>query len=117
MTPDGVDFVDKYDARRGLFTLLKHVADACCADTHKHLNKIRAADGKERNVRLAGNCAREKRFTGTRRPDHQHTFWHANHELLKFFRVPQKLHKLLYFIFCSLDPGDVAKCDLVFAAG
>src|SRR4030095_1874536 len=64
MTPDRVDFVDKYDARCGFFTLLKHVADAACADTHKHLNKIRAADGKERNVRPAGNGGAGNAFTG-----------------------------------------------------
>src|SRR4030095_16026469 len=117
MTPDRVDFVDKYDARCGVFTRLKHVADAACADTHKHLNKIRAADGKERNVRLAGNGAREKRFTGARRRDHQHTFWNATTKLLKLFRITQKLDELLHFVFCFLNPGNVAKCDLVFVAG
>src|SRR4029450_3162300 len=63
MTRDRVDFVDKYDARCGFFTLLKHVADAACADTHKHLNKIPAPDGKERNGRLARDCAREEVFS------------------------------------------------------
>src|SRR6266487_2724152 len=117
MAPDGVDLIDENNAGRGFLALLEHVAHARCADADKHLNKVRAADGKERNVRLACNGAREKRLTSARRPDHQNALWNASAELLKFFGIAQKLDELLHFILCFLDPGDVAKCDFVLIAG
>src|SRR5207249_3377140 len=37
-------------------------------------------------------------------------------ELLKLFRVTQKLDELLDFILCFLDASDVAKCNFIFVA-
>jgi len=42
-TADGVDFVDKDDARRLLFSLLEEVAHTAGSDTHKHLDKVGTA--------------------------------------------------------------------------
>src|SRR5947207_9677022 len=117
MTPDCVNLVDENDAGRGFFALFKHIAHARCADADKHLNEVRAADGKEGNVRLARNGPRKKRFASARRPDHQDAFWNASAEFLKFLWIAQKLDELLHFILCFLDPGDIAKCDFVFVAG
>ena len=107
----------KYDARRGFLALLKHVTHARSADADKHLNKVRAANRKERHVRFAGDGAREKRFTSARRTNHQDAFGDASAKFLEFFRIAQKLDELLYFILCFLDPGDVAESDLVLVAG
>src|SRR5437763_4153444 len=117
MTPNCVNLVDENNARRRFFTLLEHVAHARCTDADKHLNEVRAADGKEWNVRLARNGPRKERFASARRPDHQDAFWNASAEFLKFFRIAQKLDELLHFILCFLDTGDIAKCDLVFVSG
>src|SRR5947199_10840938 len=117
MTPDGVDFIDKNDAGRGFLSLFEHVAYARCAYTDKHLNKVRAADGKEWDIRFARNGARQQCLASPRRPDHQDAFWNASAEFLKFFRIAQKLDELLHFILCFLDSGDIAKCDFIFVAG
>ena len=37
---DGVDFVDKDDARSRLLRLVEHVADTAGADAHEHLDKV-----------------------------------------------------------------------------
>ena len=117
MTPDCVNLVDENDAGRRFLALLKHIAHARCADADKHLNEVRAADGKEGDVRLARDGAREQCLTSARRPDHQDAFWNASAEFLKFFRIAQKLDELLHFILCFLDSGDIAKCDFIFVAG
>src|SRR5437763_15132451 len=117
MTPDCVDLVDENNAGRGFLALLKHVAHARCADADKHLNEVRAADGKERDVRLARNGACKKRFASAGRPDHQDAFWNASAKLLKFLWIAQKLDELLHFILCFLDSGDIAESDFIFVAG
>src|SRR3989440_10495878 len=102
MTPDCVNLVDENDAGRRFFSLLEHIAHARCADADKHLNEFRAVDGKEGDVRLARDGAREQCLTSARRPDHQDAFWNASAEFLKFFRIAQKLDELLHFILCFL---------------
>ena len=116
MAADRVDFVDENDAGRGFLALLEHVAHAAGADADEHLDEIRAADGEERNVGFAGDCAREQRLAGAGRADEQHAFRNAAAEFLKFFRVAQKLDQFLHFILGFLDAGDVAERDLVFVA-
>src|SRR5206468_7456909 len=117
MTPDGVNLVDEDDAGRGLLPLLKHVADTARADAYEHFNKVRAADGKERNIRFTRDGARQERLTGAGRSDHQHALWNAATEFLKFFRVTQKLDELLHFVLCFLNTGDIAEWDFIFVTG
>ena len=66
-TTDRVDLVDEDDRGALCFGLLKEVADSAGADTHKHLNEIRARDGEERHVRLTGDGTSQQGLTGTRR--------------------------------------------------
>src|SRR5579863_9615368 len=68
LTPDRIDLVDEDDAWRALFRLLEEIADARCADADEHLDEIGARDREERDACLAGDCAREQRLSGTRRP-------------------------------------------------
>ena len=74
MATDSVDFVDENDARRGFLSLLEHVAHPARAHADEHLDEVGTADRKEGNVRFAGDGAREKRLTGSRRADEQNTF-------------------------------------------
>src|SRR4029078_10172438 len=117
MTPDCVNLIDKDDARRRFLALIEHITHARRADADKHLNKVRAADGKERDIRFPRNGAREERLTGSRRANHQDALWNAAAEFLKFLRVTQELDELLYFVFCFLDSGNIAECDFIFVAG
>src|SRR6266446_1218513 len=114
MAADRVDLVDENDTRRGFLALLEHVADTACADADKHFHEIGAADGKEGNVGFAGDRTRKQSFAGARRADHQYALRNSAAELLKFFRVAQKLDQLLDFVLGFLDAGDVLECDFVF---
>ena len=58
MAADRIDFVDEDDAGRVLLRLFEHVAHAAGADADEHLHEIRARNGEERHVRLAGDRAR-----------------------------------------------------------
>ena len=55
MPADGVDLIDEDDARGVLLPLLEQVAHARGADADEHLDEVRARDGEERHVRLAGD--------------------------------------------------------------
>src|SRR6266404_5853686 len=114
MAADRVDLVDENDTGRGFLALLEHVADTACADADKHFHEIGAADGKEGNVGFAGDRTRKQSFAGARRADHQYALRNSAAELLKFFRVAQKLDQLLDFVLSFLDAGDVLERDFVF---
>src|SRR2546429_6985269 len=47
---------------RVLLALLEQVAHARGADAHEHLDEVRARDGEERDVRLAGDRLGEQRL-------------------------------------------------------
>src|ERR1700730_12120830 len=74
MASDSVNFVDEDNARRILLALLKQVADAACANAHKHFHEVRAGYGKERNVGFSCNRPRKQRFASAWRPDEQYPF-------------------------------------------
>ena len=77
MAADRVDFVDEDDAGGVLLALLEEVADAAGADADEHLDEVRAGDGEERNIGLAGDGPGEQGFAGSRRPDEQHALGNA----------------------------------------
>src|SRR5439155_5729179 len=86
MAADRVDLVDEHDAGSVLLALLEQIADARRADANEHLDEVRPANRKERDVRFASHGAREKRLAGSRRSHQQHAFGNASAELLKFLR-------------------------------
>ena len=86
--PDRVNLVNKDDTRRVLFGLLKHIAHAACADTHEHLDKVRARDGKEGHTRLASDGACKQGLTRSRRADKQRTLGDLAAKLAEFLRIP-----------------------------
>ena len=51
----GVDFVNKDDAGRLLFRLLKHVSNTGRAHTHKHLDEVGSRDREERHLCFTRN--------------------------------------------------------------
>src|SRR6476660_1758253 len=112
-----VNFVDENDARRGFFSLLKHVADARGADADEHLHEIRTADGKERHVSFTGDGASKQGLASAWRADHQYALGNAAAEFLKFFRVAQKLDQFLHFVLGLLHARNVAQRDLVLVPG
>ena len=65
MATDGVDFVDKDDARSVLLGLLEHVTDAARTDTNKHFDKVGTGNGEERHLGLSGDCFGQQGFTSS----------------------------------------------------
>ncbi len=79
------------------------------ADADEHLDEVRAGDGEERHIRLAGDGAREQRLAGAGRTDQQHAARDAPAELLEFLRVAQELDDLLEILLRLVDAGDVVE--------
>ena len=117
MPADGVDLVDENDAGRRFFSLLEHVPHPGGSDPDKHFHKIGAADGEKGNVGFAGDGPGQQRFTRAGRANQQDPFRNPASELLKLFRIAQKFHQLLDFLFGFLYAGDIAERDFVFVPG
>src|SRR3974390_1331963 len=89
---DGIDLVDEDDARRMLLRLLEHVAHARSADAHEHLDEVRARDGEERHLGLAGDGACQQRLAGAGRAHHEYALGDLAAELLEFARVLEEVY-------------------------
>ena len=74
MAADGVDLIDEDDAGGAFLRLHEQVAHPAGADADKHLDKVGAGDGEERNARFAGNGAGQQGLAGARRTDQEHPF-------------------------------------------
>ena len=116
-TTDGVDFVDKDDARRLFFSLLEEVAHAAGADTYEHLDKVRTAQREERNLRLSGYGLGEEGLTGSRRPAQQHALWDFTTEVGVFFGVLQEVDDFEDFVFGSVEASNVFERGFHCAVG
>ena len=68
---DGVDLVDEDDAGSHLGGLLEQVTDTGGAHAHEHLHKVRAGDGEEGDVGLAGYRLGKQSLAGTGRAHQQ----------------------------------------------
>ena len=113
MAADGIDLIDEHDARGILLPLLEQVANARRADADEHLDEIGAADGKEWNVRLAGNGPRQQRFPRSRRAHEKDALRNAAAELLKLLRFLQELDDFLQLFLRFVNAGDVLERDLL----
>ena len=69
---DGVDLVDKDDARAAPPGLLEQVAHAAGADADEHLDELGARDTEKWYPRFAGDGACEQRLARAGRSDEQH---------------------------------------------
>ena len=109
---DGVDLVDEDDAGRVLLALLEQVADARGAHADEHLDEVRAGDGEERHVGLAGDGPGQQRLAGARRAHQQHALGNLAAELLELLRLLEELDDLVELLLGLLDAGDVRERDL-----
>ena len=103
----GVDFVDKDDAGRVFFRLVKHVAHARRAHADEHFHEVRAGNGKERHFRLTRNRFRQQGFPRAGRADHQHALGNLPAQFLKARRVAQKFDQLGHFFLGFIATGDI----------
>src|SRR6185437_2117085 len=98
---------DEDDAGSVLLALLKQVAHAARTDADKHLYEVRTRDREERNIGLAGDCARQQGLAGARRPDHQNALRNPSAEPLELLRLAQELDNLLQLFLGLVDARDV----------
>ena len=111
MPSNRINLVNEYDTGGIFLALFEHVADTACANTNKHLDKIRARDGEKGNIRLASDSLGEKGFTGSRGSDKQHALRNFATKPLEFTGILQELDNLLQLGFCLINAGDILKCD------
>src|SRR5580765_973750 len=106
---NGIDFVDKDNARRMFFPLLEEIANTGCSDTDKHFYEIRSADTKERHTGFTGNGLGQQRFSCPGRTDNQDALGNAAAELLKLARILEKLDDLEHFVLGFIDTRNVGE--------
>ena len=116
VTTDGVYLINEDDCRRGAPGGFKQVAHARSAHANVHFHKIRAGNGIERNVRLAGNGLGKQGFTRAGRAYEQYAVRNARAQLGIFLRVFQKFDDFNQFLFFLVGPGNVAEIDLILIA-
>ena len=104
-----VDLVDKDDARRALFGLVKQVAHTGSADADKHLHKVRTGNGVERHARLPRYRAGKQRLTGSGRAHQQDALRDARAQRVKLFGVLQKFDDLDQLLLLLVGSGHVGK--------
>ena len=112
LTSHGIDLVNKDDRRSLRLGLLKKVAHAAGADTHEHLDKVRARDAKERHARLAGNGLGQQRLTGTRRAHQQNATRNLGTQFAIAVRIAQEVANLLELLDGLVHAGNVLELDL-----
>ena len=108
-TAHGVDLVDEDDARRILFRLFKHIANAARAYTDEHFNEVGARDREERHTSLARNGAGQKRLTGARRADKKGALGDLTAKTREFLRVAKELDDFLKLFLGLVDARDIVK--------
>ena len=109
LTADGVYFIDEDEAGGVFFPLVKKITNTGGADTHKHLDKIRAADGEKGNSRFAGYGPGQEGLARSRSAHQENALRDAASQFLEFFRIPQEADDLLQFFFGFIDAGHILK--------
>ena len=109
MAPDGVNFVDKYDAWGVLFALHKQVAHARCADADEHLDEVRAGDRKEGHTGFTRDRTRQQRLAGSRRSYQQHSLRDTAAQLGEALWIAEELDNFLQFVFGLVNTGYIGK--------
>ena len=107
-----VQLVDEDDARRLLLGLLEQVAHARRAHADEHLDEVGAADGEERDARLAGDRARQQRLAGSRRSDEQDALGELGAQPAEARRRLQEVDHLAQLLLRLVDAGDVGEPDV-----
>src|SRR5207249_4926238 len=84
-----------------------------CTATRRSNRPGRSRYREERDVRLAGHGAREKRLSGAGRTGEQHSVWNPAAELAVLVRVAEEVDDLAQLFLRLVDAGHVRERDLV----
>ena len=102
---NGVQFVDKNDARRLLLRLLEQVPYPSRAYAHKHFHKIGTAQAEEGHGSFAGHRSGQQRFSRPGWSYQQYSLGYAAAEAGVLLRVAQKINYFLQFLFRLIRTG------------
>jgi len=111
MPADGVDFVDEDDARCVLLALFEHVAHAGSAHAHEHLHEVRARDGEERHIGLAGDGAGQQGLTGAGGTDQQDALGNLAAQTLELLGILKEFDDFLEFLLGFVDARHILEGD------
>src|SRR5262245_1731119 len=87
VTPDGVDFVNKDDARRLPFALKEQITNTRGTDPDEHFYEIGTTDAEERDPGFARDGTRQQRLAGSRGSHEQTPFGNSAAKFREFFRI------------------------------
>ena len=108
---DGVDLIDEHDAGGHLAGLLEQVADTGSAHAHEHLHKVRAGDGEEGHVGLAGHSLGQQGLAGARRAHQQRALGQLGADLGVLSGIVQEVDDLRQGFLGLVLAGYVGKGD------
>ena len=117
MAANGVNFVNENDAGCILLALLEKVANTAGADADKHFHEVRTGNGEERNVRFAGDGAREKSLTRAWRANQQNALGNAPAKFLKLLRVLQEFDDFLQLFLGFIGSGNIFERGFLLLRG
>ena len=83
LATDGVNLVNKNDARCVFLGIIEHVSYAGCTHADKHFNEIGTRNREKRNLCFARNTFGKQGFSGARRANQQQTARNASAKFLK----------------------------------
>ena len=106
---NGVDLVNKHNARGLFLGLLKQIAHACGALPHKHLHKLAARNGEKRHAGLARHRLCKQRFACARRAHQQGALGHGCANAVIFGGRVQEIHNLAQGFLGLVLPGHICK--------
>src|SRR5260370_25464089 len=78
----GIDFIQEDDARGRLSSLVKEIAHATGANSHKHFYEFRSAHAKERHARFTCNGFSQECLTGSRWSNEYDATWNTRSQAL-----------------------------------
>src|SRR5260221_11443074 len=78
----GIDFIQEDDARGRLSSLVKEIAHATGANSHKHFYEFRSAHAKERHARFTCNGFSQECLTGSRWSNEKGATWNARSQAI-----------------------------------
>ena len=108
---DGVDLVDEDDAGSHLGGLLEQVTDTGGAHAHEHLHKVRAGDGEEGDVGLAGHGLGQQSLAGTGRAHQQSALGQSCADGRVLLGVVEEVDDLLQRLLGLVLTGHVLEGD------
>src|SRR5690606_10604776 len=82
-----------------------------------HFNEVGTRNGEERHIGLAGHRTGQKRLTGTRRADEQHTARNTTAEALELAGIAKEFDDFLEILLGFVHAGNVLERHLALGFG